>query len=376
MRHKGHAVVVGGGIGGLAVAGALDRSGWRVTLLERQPTIGAAGAGLLLAANAVHALRALGLGGRVARIGTPVASVGFRRPDGSWLSRIDPARVAARLGAPTLAVARPALHALLLDALGPTVDVRTGTEVRVLPDADLVVGADGIGSAIRGLLAPRSLLLDTGHVAWRALVPAGRAPTGATFGETLGAGLRFGCAPLGPDGVYWYATAPGPARSTPPAAQLRELADRFAGWHAPVGDLIAATDPADLLHHPLAGIRVVPPMAVGSVALVGDAAHPMTPNLGQGACLALEDAVTLAALLGTDDVAPALARYDRERRPRAARIVRRSRSAGRFLQAGSPLGTRLRDLALTATPARFAESGAVALAGWTPPTLPEGKVLP
>lgn len=262
MRDR-QVVVVGGGIGGLAAAVALGHTGWRVTVLEQNANLGAAGAGLLLAANAVHALRALGLGDQLAQIATDVTTVGFRRPDGRWLSRLDPQRMQQQLGARTLAIARPALHEMLIGALDPTTEVQTGVEVRAVPEADVVVAADGIGSAIRGILAPRARLVDAGYVAWRALVPADRAPTIVTFAETLGAGYRFGCAPLGRDGVYWYATAPGQVRTTAPAAQLAELAGIFAGWHHPIGELISATEPEWLLHHPIADIASVPPMPLG-----------------------------------------------------------------------------------------------------------------
>ncbi|WP_412543170.1 FAD-dependent monooxygenase [Longispora sp. K20-0274] len=363
-----NAIVIGAGIGGLAVAGALGRRGWHVDLLERRDEVSAVGAGLLLAANGVRALHALGLEAELAGFASPVTTAGFRTPGGRWLGRMDPERLAARLGERMVAVPRPALHQMLADALGPNVTVRTGVTVESPPEGELVIGADGIGSVVRAALAPRVRVNDVGQVAWRALVPTSRVDADVPFAETLGDGLRFGSAPLGSHGVYWYATAPAGLVVGGPADQLRRLRDLFADWHRPVPQLLAATDAAELLVHPIAELASVPAMAHGRTALLGDAAHAMTPNLGQGACQALEDAVTLAALAADGaDVPAALARYDALRRPRTAAVLARARRLGSLVQARGPLAHRLRDLLLAATPDRATEAAAVRLADWRPP---------
>jgi 2-polyprenyl-6-methoxyphenol hydroxylase-like FAD-dependent oxidoreductase len=364
-----HAVIVGGGIGGLATAIGLDRAGWRVTVYERQPELTAAGAGILLWPNAVYALEALGLGGEI-RSASVASDGGVRRPDGSWLSRISGRDIAERLGTPAVTIHRAALHRALETALGPRTDVRTGTEVTAIPDeGDLVVVADGIHSALRRTLAPQTVVRDSGQVAWRAVVPVDT--VGQPGGETVGRGWRFGIGPVGDGQTYWYAAGPGPLRTAPPKDQLAELKTRFERWHDPIATLIAATRPEQLLHHPLADLDPIPPMAHGNrVALVGDAAHAMTPNLGQGAAQALEDAVTLVAEVAAGDIGAGLARYDAARRPRAARYVRNSRRVGVVLNASGRVTSALRDGILRATPNRVALANAVKTADWRPPTLP------
>ena len=368
------ATVVGGGIGGLATAIGLGRAGWQVTLLERQPALTAAGAGLLVWPNAVHALRALGVGDAVAAAGVPNRDGGgIRRSDGRWLYRMDGAALARQLSAPVITMHRGDLHEILTAALPESVEVHTGVDVDDVPtEGDLVIAADGIHSALRRQLAAQTKVRDSGQIAWRAIT-TGKFDLSAGGGETVGPrGWRVGLAPVGARGVYWYAAAPGPLRTTSPAEQLAEIEAHVAGWHAPIADLIAATDPADLLHHQLADLDPLPPMRFGGrVALLGDAAHAMTPNLGQGAAQALEDAVTLTAEVGSAstaaDIAAGLARYEAARRPRVAALVRNSRRAGDVFGARGRVTAALRDLVVRAVPARVLQANAARTASWRPP---------
>lgn len=386
------AVVIGGGIAGLAAAGALSRTGWQVTLLERHDGLRADGAALLVWPNGVHALRALGVGRGLDTISTPVSDTGFRRPDGRWLKRLDTAAITERLGAPVVTVHRQDLHDALVAQLGE-VQVRTGVQVTAvrctsdqLPAAgdgrswwegELLVAADGISSVVRGAVAPESGIAGAGHVAWRAVVPAHRAPPLDSTSETVGAGHRFLYTSLGSRGVYWAATAPGAPRPEPPEVQLDLLRRWFARWHAPVPALLDASRPADLLQHPIADLDPLPrslgiPVGPGGVVLIGDAGHAMTPNLGIGACLALEDAVTLGEVAVASSVGEGLhqtlRRFNRLRRPRVAGLVRRSRRLGAVLQARGPIAVRARDAVLAGTPEGWIIRSLVAAAAWRPPS--------
>ncbi|NLT25080.1 MAG: NAD(P)-binding protein [Microbacteriaceae bacterium] len=235
---------------------------------------------------------------------------------------------------------------------------------------DLVVAADGIRSRARAALGDDPGLRYSGYTAWRGVTAAPFDLAGEA-GETWGAGARFGLVPL-PDGrVYWFATATAPAGFSP-GDHRAEAAGLVAGWHAPIGALIAATAPDAVLRHDIHDLRRVPRrFTAGRAALLGDAAHAMTPDLGQGAGLAIEDAGALVALLRAHSPDEALARYDALRRPRAVALHRRSRLMGRVGQWSNPLARGLRDALLRATPPAAVGRAAASLQRWTPPAAPE-----
>ncbi|MFI5984502.1 FAD-dependent oxidoreductase [Streptomyces sp. NPDC051555] len=394
-----HAVVVGAGIGGLTAAVALHRRGWQVTVCERAPEPPVTGAGIGLAPNALRALDAIGVDAARAAGGHVPATMGARRSDGRWLTRTATADMAARYGVAPLAVPRSALTTALAGALPPRAlrygaavtavdgdavggDAADGDAGRAIvrtaggPDlsADLVVAADGIHSPLRRAHFPAHPGLHyLGETAWRTIVDAPELRV-AAMSETWGRGERFGLTPLSDGRLYLYATAPAPAgtRSADPRAELRR---RFGAWHDPIPallDRIDRLDPADVLQNDLYDLAApLPRLHHGRIAWLGDAAHAMAPNLGQGGCQAIEDAVVLAHLLpegnapagnapagrGADPVPAALAAYTSARLARTDAVRVRARRVGRLGALRNPLAAAARDLAVRATPARLALRG-------------------
>src|SRR3954471_10108701 len=332
------AVVVGAGMAGLAAAGALARTGWRVTLLERAERIAAARIALVLWANGRRALESLHPDGGWTAIASPLPDGGVRRPDGQWLvpPRSRHHGHTGNGGPAPVVVHLEDLYDALVAGLGDPVDIRTGTAVtkvrvgrgqrpavgdgRTWFEADLLVAADGIDSPIRRALAPEAAAVGSGFAAWQAVIPGFRAPELpgelGVGGETLGAGYRFVSMPLGDraagrGGIYWVATAAGAPRPESPATQLALLRRWFASWHAPVGELLAATRPEDLVPQEVRELRPLPRAygfcsGPGGVVLLRDAAHAMPHHLGQGACLAFEDAATLRSLVAEPEPGRAL----------------------------------------------------------------------
>jgi 2-polyprenyl-6-methoxyphenol hydroxylase-like FAD-dependent oxidoreductase len=370
------AIVAGGGIGGLAVAVALAARGWQVRVLERSAEFGEVGAGLSLWPNGMRALDVLGLGAQVRVHALHDTQGGLRDITGRWLSRTDTAAMERRYGpivmihrAEFLDVLRRAVPA---DALHTGVTVTAvdtdGPRVRVahtggMTEADLLVGADGINSAVRRSVWPQAPAPRyAGYTAWRLVIPSGPLPAG---GETWGRGERLGISPLPGGRAYVFGVAGAPAGEHSPDGELAELRRRFGGWHDPIPTLLAAASPEAVLRHDIYELPNLTSYALGRVALVGDAAHAMTPNLGQGANQALEDAATLAALLDKHpDVPTALTAYDRERRPRTQMISRRSRRIGAVAQSRSL--PALRNLLMRLTPASALLNSLAPVLDWRP----------
>src|SRR5262249_20605691 len=292
----GRAVVVGAGIAGLATGRALRGLGYEVCVFDREPDLRAEGAGLTLWPNATRALGAIGLDHVIPACARVLSEAVTLTPDGGVLSRLPMQKIRERFG-PLVSVYRPELLSALHEAIGG--DVHFGTEVtlhngRLRADgtpiqAGLIVGADGIGSVVRQLLAPEVAPRSAGYAAWRGVAATGSTtPTAAS--ETIGRGMRFGLVPLTHDRTYWDAV---PGKSDE-AGRGREFAD----GHEPITSVLAASRVGERSYLPLADLPPLPRWHRGNVVLVGDAAHAMTPNLGQGAAQALEDVAALHRHLG------------------------------------------------------------------------------
>jgi 2-polyprenyl-6-methoxyphenol hydroxylase-like FAD-dependent oxidoreductase len=294
---------------------------------------------------------------------------GLRTRGGRRLQRpADPAFLAEH-GLFISVLTRPQLHTTLREAL-PSETVLTGAEVvhvaalaaggaevrtrdGLTLQSDVVVAADGAYSATRALLWPQLPPPHySGHSVWRGIAE-GVDPTTEPGGSSWGRGLEFGRMPLTDRRVYWFAVANTPEGHRFPD-EYAEVRRRFGRWHDPIPALLDAADPGAVLHHDLYELPPLTAYTSGRVVLAGDAAHAMTPNLGQGACQALEDAVVLGHVMASGD---GLGAYDRQRRPRTQMIARRSRRIGVAAQWASPAAVRMRNAALRLLPSSsFARS--------------------
>jgi 2-polyprenyl-6-methoxyphenol hydroxylase-like FAD-dependent oxidoreductase len=337
-------LVIGAGISGLATAVALQRRGQDVTVIEERADT-SSGAGISVWPNALAALDEIGLGDAVRAAGGRVTAGALRWCDGSWLRHPSPQRLVKALGEPLVVIRRYALTEVLADALADgTVHsglsarelVTTADGVRVTladsttRDASAVIGADGTRSVVarhlNGPLADRYV----GYTAWRGVAECTIDP--AVAGEVLGPGIEFGHVPLGSDRTYWFATERAPAGHVAPQGELSYLTARFASWADPIPAVLAATDPDDVLRNDLYDRDRARQWSRGPVVVVGDAAHPMRPHLGQGGCQGLEDAAVLARFVdGDDNLAAAFARFAAFRRPRVRPLVRESKLIGQIV---------------------------------------------
>lgn len=340
------AAVVGGGIGGLGAAVALRRVGIETVVFERAERFESVGAGLTLSPNAVRALDHLGLGDSVRSVSAGGRELLVRAKTGRTLLKVELRGPPEMLG-----VHRADLQRILADAAR---DVRLGAEVTdvdaLLREADLVIGADGINSVVRASLHGAEPPLYAGYDGWRAVTDFDDVRVRGRFSETWGIGERFGLIPIGGGRLYWFVSESGGKRRRQP------FAERFADWHEPIPEAIAATPESAPSMTPIQWRKPVRSWGRGRVTLLGDAAHAMTPDMGQGAGQALEDAVVLAASLrAAGNVEAGLRAYERARIARTTPIVKRSRQLGRLASASRSWTCAFRDALIAATPARVQE---------------------
>ncbi|WP_327296756.1 FAD-dependent monooxygenase [Streptomyces sp. NBC_01197] len=370
MSVSHRAVVAGGGIGGLATAAALASSGLAVTVIERAARIEDVGSGLLLYQNGIAAADAIS-----SRLGAGIRAAGHVvGPDevrvlmdsaGRVLTREPIGEMGRRLGLPQVPILRTALQNLLLrEAAAAGADIRLGTAVEgydqdggqvsvrlsdgTTLDSDVLVAADGLNSAVRAAMLRDGPPQYLGYTSVR----------GRTVGSELhprsfvvnGVGVQIFVAPADGETLYWTAKITSPPGVWPAMGQegaLAALLGRIAGWHEPVVRVIRAAAPADLSVTDIHDRDPVSCWVDGRVALLGDAAHPMAPAMGQGANTAIEDAVVLAeSLRACADPGEALIRYQAQRVGRTARIVLHSRSQGALDQGASREHARVRDGAM------------------------------
>ena len=362
------AIVVGAGISGLATAIALQRAGREVLVLERAAELWEIGAGISLWPNAVMALRRLGVGAAVEAAGAAAHDAAFRSWRGAQLGASITTRLQGRFGAPLVIVHRARLQAALRLALGPDA-LRLGAKCVALDQDDLgvtvrladggvergavAIAADGLRSRARGVLFDDGLPRYAGITAWRGVVPVDDTlRSRISGGESYGHGSLFGVARLNGSQAYWWASARRPKTDgQTPAMEKSSLLHAFSGWHDPIPELVEATPSDAIIRTCLYERAPLRRLSVGRIALAGDAAHPMLPNLGQGGCQAIEDAVVLAdELTATDDVVAALGRYSARRARHTAAVVKASRQMSRIAHLRNPLAVGVRNTLLRASP--------------------------
>lgn len=361
------AIIVGAGIGGLTAAAALTQADVDVRVLERAHTLEAVGAGLTLQPNAILALSRLGLADEVTDTGQRLFTAQIRDRRGRTLMGLSPAagnELLAEVGAPAVGIHRATLQRILAAAVGRSA-ITLGTQVVGVTDegrgvlladgttltADIVIGADGLNSRLRAHLVGQAPPRYAGYYCWRGVGPL------SSFqpdwgGEYWGRGRRFGGCGIDGGRLYWFAVAQGPADGHDPEGAWAAALAAVADFPPEVREAVAATDPAAVFRTDLADRDPITTWGAGAMTLLGDAAHPMTPNLGQGACQAIEDAVVLGAAVWRTGASPAALRdYERRRQPRANATVLAARQIGEVAQWSHPVSGAVRDAAARLTPA-------------------------
>lgn len=338
------AIVIGAGMAGLATGIALRQAGYDVEIYEKTSKIRPAGAGISLWSNGIKVLNRLGLGKEVAAIGGEMNRMEYRSHNDELLNHIDLTPLFEKVGQRPYPVSRTDLQEIMLKAFGQDKvhlnmrcvgvkqDEQSATalfEDGSTVTGDLVIGADGIHSAVRSYVVGETGTRYASYVNWNGLVDVDDdLPAHDNWVIYVGDGKRASMMPVGGDRFYFFFGCPKPqGTKTAPEDIPTELGEIFAGWPSPVQRLIQKLDPQQTNRLEISDLDPLPQLAKGRVVLVGDSAHASTPTLGQGGCQAMEDAEVLCRYLVTTNISveDALKRYEAERKERVAELVLKAR---------------------------------------------------
>ncbi len=362
--------IIGGGIGGLTLAVAMQRKGLDVQVYESAPRFKPLGAGLALAANAMMAFNEIGIAEDVIRVGLKIKKAYGCDLKGRTISYMDAEKLTEQYGiVNNFTIHRADLHEVLIRLVKPDTVMNGKSCVDVEPDgngvritfsdgsmaaADYLIACDGVHSVVRRKLLPESVPRYAGYTCWRAVV--NNLPEGFNFEkvtETWGSGRRFGVVPLSNRRVYWFATLNAKHNDTAMRlANSNEILRYFKNFHDPIPEILKRTQDVQVIWSDIIDVKPIRQFAFGKILLMGDAAHATTPNLGQGACMAIEDAATLANGLVKYPAAEAFRKFEMHRIQRTTSIVNQSWNFGRIAQAENPLLIWLRNTAMRHVPQR------------------------
>ncbi|MBA3926154.1 FAD-dependent monooxygenase [Listeria rustica] len=359
-------LIIGGGIAGLMTGIALQQSGFSVEIYEQAEEIKRVGAGITIAPNGMLALELLGLADQVKAMGN-VSSKGIAIVDeaGKAITKLDDEKFTF----PIYAIHRADLQEILLNTLkegtlrlgskcrdliqsasGVVLQMEDGSEVR----GDYAIVADGIHSVARNRIFGKQPLRYAGYTCWRGV--AKTQPKDADtklFTETWGTKGRVGIVPLANQETYWFAVVGASENSIAHQTyELSHLVERFGSYHQPIRDILEATNPDKLIRGDIFDLEPMKSFAKGRAVLMGDAAHAMTPNLGQGGCQAMEDAIILRNYLKKiDNVELAFEAFSQARVGRTKKITERSRLIGKVAQFEAPFVCKVRNMGMRLAPA-------------------------
>lgn len=354
--------IIGAGIGGLTTALALKKNNLPCTLYESAAAIKPVGAGIILANNAMQVYAYLGIDKAIRNAGNRVSKMNITTSRLSSLSEVDLTGYEQKYGQHNVAIHRGALQKILSDSLGMEhvqlgkrlEDVQQkGTGYTMLfddgqhIDTSYLIGADGIHSKVRTALFGRHELRHSGQVCWRGICRFDLLPQyHHELNEAWGKGKRFGFVRINEQMVYWYALT-----NVHMANEQADLTALFTDFHPVVGELINATPKESIFYAELSDLKPISTWSSGNACLIGDAAHATTPNLGQGACQAIEDAYVLGRLTeGKTDLSAAFSEYPVLRLPKAHHIVNTSWKIGKMAQLENTFQIGIRNLFMKMTP--------------------------
>lgn len=356
--------ILGGGIAGLTAAIALKRKGIDAYVFEAAPEFRPVGAGLVLAANAMRAYQHLGIYDELTSVGKNINQATIYDQQGKIINRINTDNL--KNGLANLAIPRSELHKVLLSQLDND-HIITGKRSTGFTNTDYgyevsfddgfsvetkyLIVAEGIHSQIRKIILPQAEIRYSGYTCWRGIADNASLHIEETS-ETWGSKGRFGIVPLGNDKIYWYATknaAPNDVKMK--SFGPKELLQNFNNYHPEIRKVIETTSSEQIIWNDIIDLKPIKNYAFGNMVLIGDAAHATTPNMGQGACQGIEDAVILANCLKQNSTTKeAFLDFQEKRVKRTHNIVNQSWTLGKVAQLENSLATAVRNFVFRSMP--------------------------
>ncbi|MGB0430781.1 MAG: FAD-dependent monooxygenase [Bacteroidia bacterium] len=360
--------IIGGGIAGLAAAIGFKKAGIKVSVFESAKECKPVGAGLMLAINAIKALDSIGVMNGVCAAAKPIQSLQILTKKGHELSKSESSPVVGKNGSvyKNHAIHRADLHKVLLNELSNNT-VKWGKKLSLVQrvgnsykmhfedgttaTSKFIISAEGIHSKIREFVNPNSKKRYAGYTCWRGIAKNMGASLNSTS-ETWGNCGRFGIVPLTNNRVYWFAVV-NAQQNSPIMRQwtLNDLKANFRDYHSRVLDVLGNTNEKDMLWNDIIDLKPIKQYAFNNILLIGDSAHATTPNMGQGACMAIEDAATLyKCLITNDSYYDAFKAFEQKRLARTHQIVNSSWRIGKMAQNQNPILGMLRNSLTKLTP--------------------------
>lgn len=364
---KQEIAIVGAGIAGLTAALMLEQMGFSVSLFESDKKVRGIGAGMALASNAMKALNQLELGDAIEPICHPLTAFSICDPDGRSIIDVDIKRIEQNYRLGNYSVYRPDLHSFLADRLKRT-PVYTAKELASLKYQDdkvwltfsdhtekafdFVIGTDGINSVVRQSFLPQSIPRYAGYWCWRGVVDISEIENVEGL-EIWGKQGRFGVTPMVNNRVYWFACINTDLKDNIKNYGLKQLQKHFQAYPTVIRELLVHSDSEKIISGAILDIKPVQQFYFDRVLLIGDAAHATTPNMGQGACMAIEDVAVLQDELKRHSIQMELAAKNTAKRriDRTTYIIKNSKLAGQIAQLENRSMITLRNFLFRTLPA-------------------------
>ena len=357
-------IISGGGIAGLTCAIALDKLGIETEVYEAASEIKPVGAGLVLQSNAIKALEYISIEDKIIEAGNPVNQLAIYKENGRVIKKQKPESKNRELFG-GIAIHRHTLHNILKSYLDDKIfflnkraESFTSADDKVVlqfedgtqAEGDYLISTDGINSNIRQQIISGSKPRYAGYLCWRAVVDNVFEIKEAS--ETWGRKGRFGIVPINDNKLYWFAVITGHEfDSRLNQFTVENIAEQFSGYHSPIEDIINSTPNEALIKNSISDLKPLSRFAFDKVLLIGDAAHATTPNLGQGACQAIEDVMILHQEISSNkDMLQAFKSFEKRRLEKTKFIINTSRKMGAIAQTSNLLVVIVRNFLFSITP--------------------------